>query len=204
MNHKARLQRSIHQNTVHLYRALLCLHSPQHTLTFTAWKHQTLLAISQAARAHQTLCCISEPWLSLWPVFPYFVLMQIHGSAAKQHGFTRRSSVAIVFPSKIQRQWDLDLCDDLSRSQKENWLAYLPDRAMHIKEGIDWALLSLSRLSLDMEAEQSLTGLKNQERCAEVIHHLHYQNNCAELKMSSLFFSRLVLDFILKFFSHCS
>lgn len=116
MNHKARLQRSIHQNTVHLYRALLCLHSPQHTLTFTAWKHQTLLAISQAARAHQTLCCISEPWLSLWPVFPYFVLMQIHGSAAKQHGFTRRSSVAIVFPSKIQRQWDLDLCDDLSRS----------------------------------------------------------------------------------------
>lgn len=46
--------------------------------------------------------------------------------------------------------------------------------AMHIKEGIDLALLSLSRLSLDMEEEQSLIGLKNQEMCTEVIHHLHY------------------------------
>ena len=79
------------------------------------WKHQALPAVSQAARAHQPTC-ISELWACpCSPPHPH-KLTEIHRPAAEQHGFTERSSAAIVFPSKIQRKLDLDVCDDLGRS----------------------------------------------------------------------------------------
>lgn len=126
MKHKARLWRSMDQNTVHLYRALLCLHSPQHTLTFKAWKHQALLAISQAARVHQTLCCISEPWLSPWPLSSYLSLCRSMGQQLNSMDLPKDLVLPLFFQLKFKGSgtWTfVMICADLRK--KTGLLTYL-------------------------------------------------------------------------------
>lgn len=69
-----------------------------------------------------------------------------------------------------------------------------------------WAWLDCFSVSLDpplthKEVEQSSTGSKNEEICAEVICYLHCYNNCAKLMVPSLFSSRLALGFFRGSFS---